>query len=206
MSVPISWLPSMRTRFARSTFKILPLSGRMAWNLRSRPCLAEPPALSPSTMKISDLAGSFSWQSASLPGRLLTSSTPLRRVRSRARRAASRALAASITFWMIALASRGCVSNQWLTVSATAAWTTGCTSLLTSLSLVWLLNFGSGTLTDSTAVMPSRMSSPTRSSLSFFPMPSAYLPTIRVSAWRNPAKCVPPSRWGMLFVKHSIVS
>ena len=35
---------------ARSTFKILPRSGRMAWNLRSRPCLAEPPAESPSTM------------------------------------------------------------------------------------------------------------------------------------------------------------
>ena len=34
---------------ARSTFRILPLSGRIAWFLRSRPCLAEPPAESPST-------------------------------------------------------------------------------------------------------------------------------------------------------------
>ena len=30
-------------------FKILPLSGKIAWNLRSRPCMAEPPAESPST-------------------------------------------------------------------------------------------------------------------------------------------------------------
>ena len=37
--------------------------------LRSRPCLAEPPAQSPSTRNSSHLAGSRSWQSASLPGR-----------------------------------------------------------------------------------------------------------------------------------------
>ena len=41
----------------------------MAWVRRSRPCLAEPPAESPSTRNSSDRAGSFSWQSASLPGR-----------------------------------------------------------------------------------------------------------------------------------------
>ena len=35
---------------ARSTFRILPLSGKIAWKCRSRPCLALPPALSPSTM------------------------------------------------------------------------------------------------------------------------------------------------------------
>ncbi len=43
-------------------------------------------------------------------------------------------------------------------------------------------------------------------SWSFLPMPSAYLVTTRVSAWRKPARCVPPSRCGMLLVKHSIVS
>ncbi len=128
ISVPISWLPSMRSNRARSTFRILPFSGRIAWNLRSRPCLADPPALSPSTMKISHLAGSRSWQSASLPGSVEMSSTPLRRVSSRALRAASRAAAASITFWMMPLASFGCVSNQCDTASATAACTTGCTS------------------------------------------------------------------------------
>ena len=34
--------------------------GKIAWVLRSRPCFAEPPAESPSTIKISDRAGSFS--------------------------------------------------------------------------------------------------------------------------------------------------
>ncbi len=37
-------------------------------------------------------------------------------------------------------------------------------------------------------------------------MLSAYLVTTRVSAWRNPARWLPPSRCGMLLVKHSIVS
>ena len=41
-----------------------------------------------------------------------TSRTPLRRVKSRALRAASRAAAASITFCTSAFASLGCVSNQ----------------------------------------------------------------------------------------------
>ena len=35
---------------AFSTFMSFPRIGRMAWNRRSRPCLAEPPAESPSTM------------------------------------------------------------------------------------------------------------------------------------------------------------
>ena len=45
----ISSLDSIRSRRAFSTFRILPRSGRIAWNLRSRPCLALPPAESPST-------------------------------------------------------------------------------------------------------------------------------------------------------------
>lgn len=40
----------------------------MAWKRRSRPCLALPPAESPSTMNISVSSGSVDWQSASLPG------------------------------------------------------------------------------------------------------------------------------------------
>ena len=53
---------------AFSTLRILPRSGRTACVLRSRPCLAEPPAESPSTMKISASDGSLTEQSASLPG------------------------------------------------------------------------------------------------------------------------------------------
>ncbi len=76
------------------------------------------------------------------------------------------------------------------------------------MSLVCEENFGSGTLTDRTQVRPSRMSSPVRPTFSFFEMPlsSAYLFSVRVSAPRKPARWVPPSRCGMLFVKHSIVS
>src|ERR1700679_1887892 len=66
--VPIWSEPSILSKRARSTLRILPRSGSTAWFSRLRACLAEPPAESPSTRKISDLAGSFSWQSASLPG------------------------------------------------------------------------------------------------------------------------------------------
>ena len=104
ISVPTSADDSILSKRARSTFRILPLSGRIACVRRSRPCLAEPPAESPSTMKSSDSAGSFSWQSASLPGRPAMSSAPLRRVSSRALRAASRARAASMILSTMALA------------------------------------------------------------------------------------------------------
>ncbi len=43
MMARISSLASIRSSRARSTFRILPRSGRIAWKRRSRPCLAEPP-------------------------------------------------------------------------------------------------------------------------------------------------------------------
>ena len=87
ISVPICSDDSILSARTRSTLSILPRSGRIAWNARLRPCLALPPAESPSTMKSSLLAGSFSWQSASLPGSEETLSGFLR-VSSRALRAA----------------------------------------------------------------------------------------------------------------------
>src|SRR3546814_8842672 len=59
----------MLSAVALATFRILPRIGRTACVLRSRACLAEPPALSPSTMKSSVPAGSSDEQSVSLPGR-----------------------------------------------------------------------------------------------------------------------------------------
>ncbi len=103
----ISWLESILSSRARSTFRILPRIGRIAWVSRERPCFAVPPAESPSTMKSSALDGSRSWQSASFPGRLWSESAPLRRARSRALRAAARARAASSTFATIGLAAPG---------------------------------------------------------------------------------------------------
>src|SRR5438046_34680 len=75
----ISSLESILSNRAFSTLRILPLRGRMAWKRRSRPCLAEPPAESPSTMNSSLWAGSFSEQSASLPGSEPLSRALLRR-------------------------------------------------------------------------------------------------------------------------------
>ncbi len=46
----ISWLESALSRRARSTLRIFPRSGRIAWLCGLRPRTAEPPAESPSTM------------------------------------------------------------------------------------------------------------------------------------------------------------
>src|ERR687889_543496 len=93
----IAWtslLASTLSMRAFSTFRILPRIGRIAWMRGSRPCLAEPPAESPSTMKTSHSSGLVDWQSASLPGRPPLPRRPLRsRARSRALRAAILALA-----------------------------------------------------------------------------------------------------------------
>ena len=51
-----------------SVFSTLPRSGRTACRSRSRPCFAEPPAESPSTMKSSVSSRSLLEQSLSLPG------------------------------------------------------------------------------------------------------------------------------------------
>ncbi len=68
--------------------------------------------------------------------------------------------------------------------------TTGRTSDETSLSFVCDENFGSGTLTESTQVRPSRASSPVSVTFSCLAMPlsSAYLLTWRVSAARKPCE------------------
>ena len=92
---------------AFSTLRILPRIGKMAWNSRFRPDLADPPAESPSTMKISVCVGSFDEQSASFPGRFEISRPDFFRVTSRARLAAILALLAKIPFSTIRLATCG---------------------------------------------------------------------------------------------------
>ena len=49
----ISALARILSAVALATLRILPRIGRIAWVLRSRACLADPPALSPSTMNSS---------------------------------------------------------------------------------------------------------------------------------------------------------
>ena len=168
ISVVISVDEITLSKRAFSTLRILPRSGRMAWFFRSRPCLAEPPAESPSTRYSSHFAGSRSWQSANFPDSPKESSTPLRRVNSRALRAASRARAASTILPQMILASFGFSNRNSISLWPMISSTTGRTSEDTSLSLVCEENLGSGTLTDNTAVKPSFMSSPLVSTLAFF--------------------------------------
>ena len=145
------------------TFNILPLSGRIAWVTLSRPCLAEPPAESPSTMKSSELLGAFSWQSANLPGSDDVSNTFFLLVSSLAFLAASLALAASIIFDTNFFASPGVCSSQALNCSEIIFSTTGLTSDETNLSFVCDENLGSGTLTDNThAVSYTHLTLPTK--------------------------------------------
>ncbi len=90
---------------------------------------------------------------------------------------------------------------------------TVCTQVLasceTSFSFVWEENFGSRILSETTAVSPSRQSSPERVvSLRFFVrLPaSAYFWIARVSAVFSPSRCVPPSLFEIVFVKQKICS
>ena len=97
--------------------------------------------------------------------------TPLRRVSSRALRAASRAAAASMIFWMMVRACWGFSSSHSAILSAIRLSNGWRTSEETSLSLVCDPNFGSGNFTETIAVRPSRMSSPVRLTFSRFIIP-----------------------------------
>src|SRR6185312_12422585 len=57
MIVRISSFDSTLSMRAFSTLMILPRTGRISWNSRFRPCLAEPPAESPSPRQGSHIAG-----------------------------------------------------------------------------------------------------------------------------------------------------
>jgi hypothetical protein len=145
-----------------STLRILPRNGSTACVLRSRPCFAEPPAESPSTMKISASDGSLTEQSASLPGSVEFSSADLRRVVSRAWRAATRAWAAETALRTIALPSLGFSSRNSASFALTTEATKPSMPGLPSFVFVWPSNCGSESFTEMIAVRPSRTSSPVR--------------------------------------------
>ena len=167
----ISSKPSTLSRRARSTLSSLPRSGRIAWWTWSRPPLALPPALSPSTMNISVRATSLEEQSASLCGMPPESRAPLRLMSSRALRAASRASAARRARLQMLRASEGCSSSHAPSSSFSAPLTKGVTSGLRSFSFVWLLNVGFFSLTLTMAARPSRRSSPVTWSLPSLKIP-----------------------------------
>ena len=112
MIARISAWASILSRRDRSTLRIFPLSGSTAWNRRSRPCFAEPPAESPSTIYNSLSSGFRSEQSASFPGSMVSSRTLFLTTKSRALRAASLARAAVRHFSMIRRPTLGC-SSRW---------------------------------------------------------------------------------------------
>jgi hypothetical protein len=135
-------------------------------------------------MKSSDSAGSRSWQSASFPGSDAISMTPF----------AARQLAGFArgftrqrgldTLVMMSFASCGCSSIHCAEAARQSAFDDRAHFELTSLSFVCDENFGSGTLTETTQVKPSRVIAG-ESILSFFVKPafsSAYLLITRVSA------------------------
>ncbi|MMZ61100.1 hypothetical protein D1872_232310 [compost metagenome] len=105
---------------------------------------------------------SFEEQSASLPGRALTSRALLRRVSSRAFRAASRAREACSALSRTRRATAGFSSMNSCSFSENRDSTIPRTSLLPSLVFVCPSNCGSGILTEIIAVKPSRTSSPVR--------------------------------------------
>ena len=85
---------------------------------------------------------------------------PFLRVSSRALRAASRAWAARTHLSAIFRAVVGSSSKASASLSLTTCWTRPLMSLLPSLALVCPSNCGSGRRTETTAVRPSRTSSP----------------------------------------------
>ena len=193
-----SWFCDSFCDEALATLRILPRSGSMAWLSRLRACLAEPPALSPSTMKISVPCLEFMLQSASLPGSRslrVALCRPISFSRLRLRRSSAWSMAQSSSL----LACCGLSASQWSKASRTALSTMRVASWVASLSLVWPWNSGSRMNTDSmAAAVPSTSSAvicagaPVADALAEVAQAFARAPT------RKPFSCVPPSAVGMV--------
>ncbi len=143
-----------------STFNIFPHNGKIAWNFLSLPCFALPPAESPSTIYTSHSSGFLLLQSASFPGKVEVSKELFFLANSLAFLAASLALEALIHFSNIAFATVGFSSKNDDRASFTILCTTPVTSLFPNFVFVCPSNCGSFTFTDTTAVIPSLISSP----------------------------------------------
>mmetsp|Transcript_4301 Transcript_4301/g.8017 ORF Transcript_4301/g.8017 Transcript_4301/m.8017 type:complete len:256 (-) Transcript_4301:935-1702(-) len=189
-------------------FRILPLRGRMAWVVRSRPCFALPAAESPSTMKISPLSGSRVAQSASLPGRTVEVRRLLRLTMSLAAFAAMLAACAACAFSTIRLSTSGLHSKSIVSSVARTASMAGRTSGLPRRPLVWPSNSGSITFTATMAVRPSLMNSPgiLPASALIFPLLSPHALTVLVMQFLRPSTWLPPSLVLMLLQKERILS
>ena len=148
---------------AFSTFRILPRIGRIAWVRGLRPLFAEPPAESPSTMKISHSSGSFDWQSRQLAGQAAASEQALA-ARGLAGLAGRHARGRRLDRLAddVRAPRPGCGRTSPSSCSRTTLCTKVFASVLPSLVFVWPSNCGSPSLIEMMAVRPSRMSSPVR--------------------------------------------
>mmetsp|Transcript_37715 Transcript_37715/g.88243 ORF Transcript_37715/g.88243 Transcript_37715/m.88243 type:complete len:261 (-) Transcript_37715:808-1590(-) len=184
----------MEASSAFSTLRILPRRGSTACVSRARPCLAEPPAESPSTMKISVRAASALEQSASLPGRTDEPSTLFLRTSSRAALAASAALAAAVALSKMAPSTFGLRCKYSARCSASTSLTMARTSGLPSRFFVCPSNSASPMRTATTAHSPSRTNSPASDGCfsRSLPAPRATRLTTRVMAALRPSMWVPP--------------
>ena len=143
-----------------STFNIFPHRGSIAWNFLSLPCFALPPAESPSTIYISHSSAFLLLQSANFPGKVVDSNADFLLTSSLAFLAASLALEALIHFSSIAFATDGFSSKNVDNASFTKVDTIPATLLFPSFVFVCPSNCGSLTFTETTAVIPSLISSP----------------------------------------------
>ena len=192
--VLISAFASTLSILAFSTFRILPRIGRIAWNIRSLAVFAEPPAESPSTMKISHFDASRLSQLASFP--LLSNEyfcfvSRLVFARSSVLRIFAAFSAHPITFLRVSRfrSKKRMISSFVTLLQAFAA------SGLSSFVLVCPSNLGSGCLMDTIAVIPLRISAPVKFASFSFKTPSslAYWLIAVVNVVLNPVRCVPPS-------------
>ena len=115
-------------------------------------------------VQLAVLGGSFSEQSASLPGRVMPSMALLRMTGRAPSAPPGGPAPPSGIFSTIFRASLG-FSSKYCADSSREGYLDRCTSPLPSLALVWPSNCGSGSSTLTMAVRPSRTSSPVRVAL-----------------------------------------
>src|ERR1700749_2714875 len=115
------WFCASLSLPADATLRILPRNGSTACEARSRACFAEPPAESPSTMKISEPWVAVLVQSASLPGSRSLRTALLRKFSFSWRRR-MRSSARSTTKSSSLLACVGLPASQWANGSRIAVF------------------------------------------------------------------------------------
>ena len=157
---------------AFSTFKIFPRIGRIAWNCRFLPIFAEPPAESPSTMKISHFDGSRLSQFASFP-LLSKENFDLESMFVFAFSSALRIFADFSAQAMIAFKVSRFRSKNLSNSSPVRVNTAFVASALASFVFVCPSKIGSGCFTATTAVMPFLVSAPVKLLSFSFKMPSS---------------------------------